>query len=135
MKTLPAIKEQFRRHGGKVVLFQRITSAIFVTWEHNHLEWIPPYATRTWAGFRHAFWTALLGWWSIPGLWCAPAAILTNVFGGVDVTEIVKTPPPLPGHSQPQLIAKAEAIFENRGYYFLILEFILFFVGIALWVA
>jgi hypothetical protein len=135
MKTLPAIREQFSRQGGRVVLFQRITSAIVVSWESSHLEWIPPYSTRTWAGLRYAFWTALLGWWSISGLWCTPAAILTDVFGGVDVTEIVKAPPPLPGHNRVQPIARAEAVFRNRGYYMLILELILLFGGIMLWIA
>jgi hypothetical protein len=118
-----------------VVLFQRITSAIVVSWESSHLEWIPPYSTRMWAGLRYAFWTALLGWWSIPGLWCTPAAILTDVFGGVDVTEIVKAAPPFPGQSRAQPITRAEAVFRNRGYYMLILELILLFGGIMLWIA
>src|ERR1700722_639634 len=104
MKVLPAIREKFGRQGGRVVLFQRVTSAILVSWDSTHLEWIPPYSTRTWVGLRYALWTSLLGWWSLHGLWCAPAAILTDVFGGVDVTELVKTPPPVPGHSAPHPI-------------------------------
>jgi hypothetical protein len=135
LTKVPAIQEQFGRHGGRVVLFQRITSLIIVSEETSHLEWIPPYSTRTWVGLRYALWTALLGWWSISGLWCAPAAILTDIFGGVDVTELAKGPPPLPSHNRPQPIARAQAVFRNREYYVLIIELVLLVAGIILWIA
>jgi vacuolar-type H+-ATPase subunit I/STV1 len=135
MSVLPSIQKSFNRHGGRVVLFQRVTSVFIVSWERTYLEWIPPYSTRTWFGLRHALWTALVGWWSLSGLWCAPAAILTNIFGGVDVTELVKSPLSLPSCGESHPIAKAEAVLRNRGYYMLILEMFLLFGGIMLFIA
>src|SRR5262245_52585892 len=55
----------------------------------------------------------------------APAAILTDVFSGVDVTELVKTPPLLPGHSGPTQLLKSQSVLRNREYYMLILELVL----------
>src|SRR5262249_11909849 len=118
-----------------VVLFQRFSSAILVSWESTHLEWIPPYSSKTWFGLRHAFWTLLLGWWSFSGLWCTPAAILTDVFGGVDVTELVKVPSSSPIQTNSHPIDRAHAVLRNRGYYILILEMILLFAGIMLFIA
>lgn len=132
MKVLPAIRENFGRKGGKVVLYQRVTSVVLISWETTHLEWIPPYSSRSWAGLRHAFWTSFLGWWSWHGLYSTPAAILTDVFGGVDVTELVNE---RPGHRATDPIAKAQAVLQNRGYYMLIIELILFFAGVMLFVA
>jgi hypothetical protein len=133
LKGLPEIQKQFERHGGRVVLFQQVTSAVVVSWGSAHLEWVPPHATRTGRGLRYAFWTALLGWWSLSGLWCTPAAILTDLFGGVDVTDLVKTS--TPPQNRPKIIAKAEAVVRNREYYLLILELVLLFVGIMVWIA
>jgi hypothetical protein len=135
LKELPAIKEKYRQKGGRVVWYQRVTSAVLVSWDTTHLEWIPPYSTSLWFGLRHALWTALFGWWSFHGLWCAPAAILTNVFGGVDVTELVSGPPPVPGQSATHAIARAQAILRDRGYYALILELLLVIAGVMLLVA
>jgi hypothetical protein len=134
MTALPAIREQFERHGGRVVLFQRVISVILVSWESAHLEWIPPYSTRTYHGLRHALWTALFGWWSLSGLFHSQAAILTDVFGGVDVTDLVTGPPPLPGR-RPEPIERAWAIFQSRFGYVIILELLLFFGGICAWIA
>jgi hypothetical protein len=134
MTALPAIREQFMQRGGRVVLFQRVASAILVSWESAHLEWIPPHSTRTYHGLRHVLWTGLLGWWSLPGLFHAQVAILTNIFGGVDVTDLVTGPPPLPGRT-PEPIERARALFQSRFGYVVILELILFFGGICAWIA
>src|SRR5882757_6642432 len=102
MKALPELLEQYQRHGGKVVMFQRVISAVVISVETTHLVWVPTYTSRTWAGFKYVLWTALLGWWSIPGLWCAPSAILNNLFGGIDVTELVIGPPVLRDNRHPR---------------------------------
>ena len=96
---------------------------------------MPPYSTRTWLGLRYALWTGALGWWSISGLWCAPAAILTNLFGGIDVTEVLTELPVLKGRALPPSIVKAEAVLRNREYYMLVLGLILLFGGIMGYIA
>lgn len=134
MTALAGIREQHSKNGGRVVLYQRTASAIVVSWESTHLEWVPPYSNRTWVGLRHMLWTVLLGWWSVPGLWCAPAAILTDLFGGIDVTELIIGPPPLPPRLPP-VIARAEAVLKNREGYMLILELILLIGGFMVYIA
>jgi len=135
LRVLAEIRELHRKKGGKVILYQRITSAVVMSWGSTHLEWVPPHSTRTWVGLRYAFWTAMLGWWSISGLWCAPAAILTDLFGGIDVTEVLTEPHPLKGRAWPPAIVKAEAVLRNREYYMLILGLILLFGGIMVYIA
>jgi hypothetical protein len=133
LEKLGDIREHYRRHGGRVVLFQSVTSAILISWEEAHLEWVPPYATRVSVGFKYMVWSVFLGWWSVAGLFCTPAAVLTNLFGGVDVTELAQGPPPIPEGGYPPPVRGALSVLKNREYYMLLLEFILLIVGILLY--
>ena len=127
LKVLQKIQEQFDRYGGRMVLFQRLTAVVVITWDTTHLEWIPPYATSMMFRLRNTFWTAALGWWSFTGLCYSPAAILTNILGGVDVTELVSTH--ATPQSQVQTIAKAHAVLKKRLSRVLFIEAMLLILG------
>ena len=135
MKALAGLQEQYKRHGGKVVLFPRVTSVILVSWETTHLEWVPPYAARAWSGLKYALWSAILGWWSLDGLWCAPASILTSLFGGVDVTELVAAPGLMSSNQQHAVIRSAHTVLENRERYMLVVVLILLIAAIMAYIA
>jgi hypothetical protein len=135
MKILPNLHEQYQRHGGKIVLFQRITSAIVISWETTYLEFVPPDSSRTWVGFKYAVWSFLLGWWSISGLWCAPSAILNSLFGGIDVTELAVGPPLLTNNRRHPAINKALDILENRERYMMLAVIILLIVAFMIYIA
>jgi hypothetical protein len=135
MKVLPNLQEQYQRHGGKIVMFQRVTSMIVISWETTHLEFVPPHFSRSWVGFKYVLWNLFLGWWSISGLWCTPSAILNSLLGGIDVTELVTDLPVSFNARQPSIIKKALDVLENRERYMMLLVIILLIVAFMTYIA
>jgi hypothetical protein len=133
LRGLPDLVEETKRKGGKIVMFQRVTSLIFISWQTTHVEWVPPYSTGFGTGLRYTIWTLFLGWWSLSGFFATPAALVTNVLGGIDISELAVGPPPLPGKI-PSPIIKAQAIIRQRFYHAVLIEFILIIFGIVLFV-
>jgi hypothetical protein len=86
---LPQMIESLERHGGAIVQYEIIFSGIMFSRTTTHLEWVPPYRSRSGAGFKYALWSLAIGWWSLPGLVLTPIAIVNNLLGGTNVTGIV----------------------------------------------
>lgn len=83
--------ESQRRHGGRLIAYQRCWAAILVSVSQVRIEWVPPYANRCFAGWRHSVFTLLLGIWGVSLLFTVPMVLLQNFRGGVDVTEFYST--------------------------------------------
>jgi hypothetical protein len=83
-------------------------------------ELVPQGTTRRAAGRKHALWCCLLGWWSIPGFFGTAGSIINNLMGGIDVTKILTTPPPLPGQPfDSTALEELQAARQRQGYAFL----------------
>lgn len=97
----PEIKdliEHCRRNGGAIVQYERVISLVFHTWRYAKYDWVAPHSTRQSVGYKHAFWCALLGWWSIVGPLITPIAIVNNLKGGIDVTSLLMSSRESPVH-------------------------------------
>jgi hypothetical protein len=97
VKNLPELLDNYRNRGGAIVEYQRLYSIILFTRRFPVYEWVPPETTRQVAGRKHALWCCAFGWWSIFGVIGTGGIILNNLMGGVDVTKILTSPPPIPG--------------------------------------
>jgi len=95
--NLQELLDKVRQHGGSIVEYQRIFAVILFTRSFPVFDWVPPGASRTTAGLKHVLFCCTLGWWSPAGLFGTPAALITNLMGGVDLTKVFTQPPPLPG--------------------------------------
>ena len=98
---------------------------IYFTQSNPIFVWVPPGRSRSIAGLKHALFCFVLGWWSFTGLcWTLPA-VVNNLMGGVNVTQVLANPPPLPGQ-QYDATALKELIANRRR------QAVIFFVWIAL---
>jgi len=75
----------------------------------------------------------LLGWWSLPGLLFTPAAIVNNLYGGIDVTSTLVGS--LPGLPVDDSMKEEYEAAVNRERWVIVLVFVLFLVGLALFAA
>src|ERR1041384_5742846 len=100
--NLDDLLAKYRQHGGAIIQYDRITSAIVYTRRTAVYEWVPGRAARWRAGLKHALWCAMFGWWSWTGLIVTGILIFNNALGGLDFTRLLTAPPPLPGsHHDP----------------------------------
>jgi len=95
---LPYLTHQVRSQGGSIVEFQHVWSLLLYCQSGPVYRWVGPGRGRRFlAGFGHALFCFLFGWWSPAGIiWTLPA-VINNIFGGMDVTTVLTQPPPLPG--------------------------------------
>ena len=123
------LRALINKNGGVVIQYQKVASLIIVGETSKHWEWVSSSDQRIAAGLKYSLKSMLLGWWSPSGLMHTPAAIMSNSLGGIDVTELVLLPPPLPGKKD--LRAAKELDKEKQRYYYAVLiEVIAFFAGI-----
>jgi hypothetical protein len=120
--NLAELLDQHRRHGGVIVEYDRIISAIVYCRRSSVLEWAPDRVARCKAGLKHALWCGLLGWWSWTGLIVTGICIFNNLLGGLDVTRALTAPPPLPATGDP-VLRELETVIKRRQY--LLLAFLL----------
>jgi hypothetical protein len=81
-----SLRDTVQVSGGRVVEYVRAASIIFYSEMMPCREWVPPDASRSAAGLKHALVSLLLGWWSPTGLLLTMAVVLNDLAGGVDVT-------------------------------------------------
>ncbi len=89
---LPALLARRQQVGGRIVIFQRVTSAVVLTRRSNHYCVLDPYENRSLRGLLFSWPTLLLGWWSPSGALETFHALAHNLLGGMDVTEQVVPP-------------------------------------------
>jgi hypothetical protein len=131
IRNLPELLERYHKHGGAIVEYRRIFSILVFTRAYPVFEWVPPGTTRRAAGGKHALSCFLLGWWSIPGLFGTAGAIINNLMGGIDLTKVLTTPPPLPGQPVDNAaMQELEAARRRQAYAFLL--FLLFLILVVL---
>ena len=79
--------------GGRVVFYEYCISLIVLTLRcPTDLYLLRPGEGGVWRGLPYTLLSLLLGWWGIPmGILYTPLAVLTNLGGGCDVTDEVRT--------------------------------------------
>jgi hypothetical protein len=115
--NLQELLDNYQRHGGSIVQYDRVFSVIVYMQRYPKFEWVSPTTARRAAGFKHALWCCLLGWWSPLGFFATTGAIINNVMGGIDVTKILTSPPPLPGQPFDQTALKELGAAQRRQQY------------------
>lgn len=115
--------------------YQKVCSFILFTRTTLHWEWVPTYSSPSAVGVKYAAWCMLFGWWSLAGPFLTPAAIVNNLLGGVNVTEFVAGPSPLPGQAGQGTARRELASLENRERYGILFMFILALLALVLWIA
>ena len=126
---LAALREKVLLGGGLIVQYDRILSALIAAETRPVFEWIGPGESRAMAGVKHALFCVAFGFWSIPGLLVTPAIIVTNLMGGLNVTEAIVPPDgvrSVAGHLGP------ETTRHTRVRYVVIAAWVVLLVGLAL---
>lgn len=88
VSNLPQLMGKYQTLDGAIVEYQHVTSFILLSRRTFHYEWVSPGSSRFLLGVKHSVFCCLFGWWSVDGLlvW-TPAAIISNLLGGVDITK------------------------------------------------
>jgi hypothetical protein len=89
IRNIEDLRDRVERHGGAIVQYERVVSVIVYSRMESRFEWVPPDTSHRAAGLKHAGACALLGWWSIPGFFWTSGAIINNLLGGLDVTDVL----------------------------------------------
>ncbi len=78
------------KNGVRLVQFQYTVSAVYLgLMMPSKIFLLQPGQKPLLAGLKYSLLSALVGWWSIPGLIWTPAVIIRNSRGGIDLTETV----------------------------------------------
>lgn len=105
---LPALLERRKLLRGRIVVFQRVTSFVFLSRRSSHYCVVDPYENRSLRGLTFSWSTLLLGWWSLTGALETFHTLAHNLLGGIDVTEQVVPP------VQPPNIATQRKFADRR---------------------
>lgn len=136
--TIPNLQElldNYHKHGGAIVQYERVFSILIYSQRTPKFEWVALNTTRRAAGFKHALWCFLLGWWSIAGLFWTAGSIINNLMGGIDVTRVLTSPPPLPGQPyDDSAVRELEAARKRQQYAFLVFLLVLLVVVVIFFV-
>jgi hypothetical protein len=118
--NLEQLLDNYRKHGGAIVQYDRVVSMFFWSQRTPAFEWVGPHTTRRAVGFKHALWCFFLGWWSMVGFFWTAGSIINNLMGGIDVTGVLTSPPPLPGQPLDNpAIRELQAAKKRQAYAFL----------------
>jgi hypothetical protein len=107
IRNLPELLAKYREQGGKIVEYQEVISLVVFSQRRPRFVWLPPGKSQAAGGIPSAIGCFFLGWWSIAGFFWTPAAIINNLMGGIDLTQVLTGPPPLPG-----LVYKSSAWYQ-----------------------
>ena len=85
--------EKQRSEGGRLVIYQRVWSAVFISMSQRRIAWIPPHGSRITPGLKHCLFSLLFGIWGATIVGAVPMCLIINLRGGIDVTaELSSTP-------------------------------------------
>lgn len=92
LTNVPELVEKVRSHGGTLVEYAWVWSALLFTYRRTHIVWLRPGGSRVARGLGYTLFSALLGWWSLMGIFWTIQALVQNLRGGVDVTASLSDP-------------------------------------------
>ena len=91
-KVLPELIERRKLTGGRIVVFKRVASFIFVSRTSDHYCLVGEHESSTFRGLLFFLPTFFVGWWSPSGFLATFYALAHDLLGGVDVTEEIDDP-------------------------------------------
>jgi len=83
------LRDQLKTHGGQVILYRYVVSAIVISHSDFRAVWIAPGRNRRQAMLLHSLPTMVCGWWSLHGVFWTVQALAHNINGGVDISEML----------------------------------------------
>lgn len=86
LTKVPELVDKVRSHGGSLVEYAWVWSALLFTYRRTHIVWLRPGGSRVARGLGYTVFSAVLGWWSLLGIFWTIQALVQNLMGGVDVT-------------------------------------------------
>ena len=102
IKDLPELLDNYRKYGGKIVMYQRVWSAVFFSQKTSHVVWVPKGKSPIKEGLKYTLFSFFLGWWSITGFFWTLGVLFKNLSGGSDLTLELTQPPPLSDQPKPE---------------------------------
>jgi len=87
--VLPDLASRTRTEGGSVVVYTQIYSFLFFSVIRTIYQFVPHGKSRSLAGLKHSIISAVLGWWSVGGLFLTGRALVANSAGGVEITHLL----------------------------------------------
>jgi len=97
IKNLPELLAKHQSSGGRLVEYQSVISALFFSQTKPKIVWVADDTNRYLHGLLLSIPTLIFGWWSLAGFFWTVGALVKNLTGGVDVTAVFTTPPPMDG--------------------------------------
>jgi hypothetical protein len=91
-KVLSELLERRKLTGGRIVVFKRVASFIFVSRSSDHYCLVGEHESRAFRGLLFFLPTFFTGWWSPSGFLATFYALAHDLLGGVDVTEQIDDP-------------------------------------------
>lgn len=132
-ENLPELLEKLSSQGGAIVEFRSVISAVVFYRISSKLYWVPRESSAAYQGLIASLPTLLLGWWSVQGFFWSISVIVSNILGGIDVTELFTTPP-ANGELSERIVRRIERQRKSQqwsfvfGLLFLLVVIIVFFV-------
>jgi hypothetical protein len=128
---LPELIDQVDNNGGSIVMFEQVYSLILVTINRTVFAHVPEHNSPRAVGIKHAAVSLILGPWSWIGPFDTLRALITNLAGGIDVSESLNGNELSPYAStklvQSKMERKAKAI--QYGFAFVLIAIL----GILIW--
>ncbi len=116
-KDLPELLKKLEQEGGSIVEYRSVISAVIFYRISSKLYWVSRDKSQSFQGLIVSIPTMLLGWWSIQGFFWTFSVIVSNVLGGIDVTELFTTPPEN-GELSDRIIRRIEQQRKNQQWSF-----------------
>jgi hypothetical protein len=86
LTKVPELVQKVRSHGGALIEYAWVGSALLFTYRRTHIVWLRPGGSRVARGLGYTLISTLLGWWSLLGIFWTIQTLVQNLMGGVDVT-------------------------------------------------
>ena len=106
--NLAELQWRVANHGGSIVAYQRVLSAVVASVATTEHEWVPPGTSAVRAGLRHTLVTLVCGWWSISGFLWTITALIHNLGGGHDMTPLLAPGPATTPEDQQRALERIE---------------------------
>jgi hypothetical protein len=116
-KDLPDLIEKLKAEGGAIVEYRSVFSFIILSHMSSKLVWVPEERSHSFQGLVSSIPTLFLGWWSINGFFWTLGVVMSNILGGLDVSELFLVHPE-DAELSAEIVSKIESQRKIQQYAF-----------------